>query len=1351
MKRKPERWRSKCARALLLGGMALYTATASAEVLPEHPHVARGYGADRVYDGSGVESVNLFNGNLTLRLPLGLEYPVSGTLRYQFLLHYNSNIWSVTQATAQPAGQSVSDAALYSEALKTNAGLGWSLGFGELLAPGEARNRSPRWVYLSPDGAAHPFHSTPHADWTESDASDSVQYTRDSTYLRMQPDASGNRVVESPGGLRNVFTWAADVAAWRLTRIEDRSGNAVTVTYAAGKWTVADTQGRTHTVNLDASGNVTSVVLQAFGARTATYNFTYVTGAAIPLDCGTATLAPRQLTRVGLPDGSGFDFTYDDGAQGCFKAGRVRTMRVPTLATTRWDYAKVDFPAGSAPEKLRARVGVSSRTLLDAGGTAVGTFTLGAVMDAQKLTVSLTTPLGDITRRYFSVYTGADSGVLKAPDYGLPFTRTAADATGNRFLSAEYFDCDVNAQNCTKLRTEYTAWEQDARCAPRDAACQAQNRRSPGSRTLYHDDLDNAGAARFADVTYSAFDGLGHFRQRTLGGSFGAGDSRSESIDYNSTSGTYPPGYDVRGLPSGLTAAYSFPAAGAPWLLETYGSSTQTEGGVSVKGEFCFDAATGALTRKRSLKQGTSRGANDVLTVYAYIGGQLTGERYFGGDLQTLDTASTVCAMPLPASDSYNFRHEYQYGVRKASYALDVSGVAMAHRTLDRDLDLTGLVKSSRDSAGLQTDFDYDVLGRVTRSQPSASHGGALHEYVYTSATGHPWWYGASVTHYTRPNAGGTPLSTETTYQDGFGRVAMVIQTKPDGTPRYRGTTYDALGQVTSENIEWANDQWWYGDHLRQYQSYDPFGRARRIVEPDGTVATRSFLGIRTVSESRQRAWYWAPGSGITQQNWTVTKFMDRQGRVSMETDTRYPEYQWGVPQVTRVNTYAYQVLGKVASISRDGQLVKRFQYDGLGNVLLEASPVPGWAASVEETHTHSRHDARGNVGRTVNRRPTSHVSGWYQTSVDFTYDRAGRSRLVYDTANAGKVWKDYRYADTNAAGDWRKGKLVEALRYTYNVLQPRFTAGLGIVKDVYTYGGTGGAVSKKRTEIADATATRRIWEHSYVTDALGRWTRIDYPRCAGSCPTTTPVPPTYAVQYGYRGLELATVTVSNDKGTVPWVTDTQYHVSGLESSRTFGNGAVESLTQQTPGISRVGSVSVSGIYKYTTSGRTLTTWSSGAFVYDASGRLAQVGADPAVPQYGQTLQGTSASAYSAPCAPMEDPFDRVPGGYENGCYRADVTFLYDVNDEPVLTMNGTESHWALRDVSGRQLVDHVYDFWNWTSDPWLSTTYAVLDDSGAQVGREKRTPRSYESETVYLQKGGRVSTDASANWLEAQ
>jgi hypothetical protein len=61
--------------------------------------VERGFAPEKVYDFSSIDQVNLFNGNLSLTIPIGPRFPVGGGLTYGLTLVYNSNVWKIDSRT----------------------------------------------------------------------------------------------------------------------------------------------------------------------------------------------------------------------------------------------------------------------------------------------------------------------------------------------------------------------------------------------------------------------------------------------------------------------------------------------------------------------------------------------------------------------------------------------------------------------------------------------------------------------------------------------------------------------------------------------------------------------------------------------------------------------------------------------------------------------------------------------------------------------------------------------------------------------------------------------------------------------------------------------------------------------------------------------------------------------------------------------------------------------------------------------------------------------------------------------------------------------------------------------------
>jgi len=240
-----------------------------------HPNLDRGFDPAKVYQFGEVDAVDLYNGHLTLTIPLGPRYPVSERLSYGLTLTYNSNIWAYE---SWPATDSYScTAALPKRAsdLDWNAGLGFSLTLGDLIY----RSNIGVFEYFTPDGATKTFVQT----LRDSDTGDptNVFYTRDGSYLRLtwQTNISPKKaIIEFPDGTRHVFT-NYQGSYYRLTEItdafQDQQGqypNKVSVSYLSSpdRVVITDAFGRSQTITYSSdslaipSKYVTSVTLSGF-------------------------------------------------------------------------------------------------------------------------------------------------------------------------------------------------------------------------------------------------------------------------------------------------------------------------------------------------------------------------------------------------------------------------------------------------------------------------------------------------------------------------------------------------------------------------------------------------------------------------------------------------------------------------------------------------------------------------------------------------------------------------------------------------------------------------------------------------------------------------------------------------------------------------------------------------------------------------------------------------------------------------------------------------------------------------------------------------------------------------------
>lgn len=339
--------------------LALAASSAPAQL---HPNNARGFDSEKAYQTGDIDSINLFNGNLIVAIPIGQTFPVSDHLQYGLKLLYNGNPWDYRTDGFGP------------EAIPSrfhNAGIGWQLTMGDLVSPNDSLakkfNKDGNWIYAAPDGAEHVFYRTLHEeeDGTSYEASLTpgdngvAGYTRDASYLRLirmgvtflrfvreGPPSNptftyfyiARYKIEFPDGTQHTFTseeYVTDTpeppdsvyersAGYSLTKIEDRFGNSITIADQAitggTKRTISDSAGRTQTITSTTQSFfqfhteepnralITSIKLTAPHSKTVEYAFSYGDYQTISKPCADEfatelpTTSGRFLTGITVRD-----------------------------------------------------------------------------------------------------------------------------------------------------------------------------------------------------------------------------------------------------------------------------------------------------------------------------------------------------------------------------------------------------------------------------------------------------------------------------------------------------------------------------------------------------------------------------------------------------------------------------------------------------------------------------------------------------------------------------------------------------------------------------------------------------------------------------------------------------------------------------------------------------------------------------------------------------------------------------------------------------------------------------------------------------------------------------------------
>jgi YD repeat-containing protein len=144
----------------------------------------------------------------------------------------------------------------------------------------------------------------------------------------------------------------------------------------------------------------------------------------------------------------------------------------------------------------------------------------------------------------------------------------------------------------------------------------------------------------------------------------------------------------------------------------------------------------------------------------------------------------------------------------------------------------TGLVVEGRDARDLKTGFTYDLFNRIkTRTQPN----GQVTTYDYDNVT-------PKVTEYAQMAATGEKRQTETQF-DKFYRVKKTTELDPVAGNVITETQYDAMGRPNqvSEPYRTGTPVWTTTD-------YDVLNRPKKVTHPDATFLTYAYSGNKVTT-----------------------------------------------------------------------------------------------------------------------------------------------------------------------------------------------------------------------------------------------------------------------------------------------------------------------------------------------------------------------------------------------------------------------------------------------------------------------------------------------------------------------
>jgi YD repeat-containing protein len=830
--------------------------------------------------------------------------------------------------------------------------------------------------------------------------------------------------------------------------------------------------------------------------------------------------------------------------------------------------------------------------------------------------VRVTDPFHIRTDNHFSVWGGDgpwDTG-LPSPGgalreyYGFPYG--VYDSNQNRYLSREVFDCNVTP--CRLMRSTYVRNDK----VP-NTVLPFPNRLASQSTIEQPAAICPDGKPCQTAFDNSDWDDLSHYRTVDYTSNFGrGGDTRRVVTSWNKRNG----------VP--VT-----PTLGQPWLTNFY-EDTQTTAKVpqrnsdgTVTGaevddtaieQACFSPTTGFLQAKRLLAGGAP-GPTDLLSVFNVDGvGNLATESYYGGEGHPINSnEANLCFAVQNLSDdipTYQVTHTWSSGVLVASQA---DGASFKSLDLTEDSH-TGVILSSRDTAGLETVYTYDEDGKG-RLRSVTPPGRVPTSYDYFNATSHG-------------NAGSEVLDSpafveEQTvsddpslgvlrheYQyDSLGRLWREKNAMSDSTWSMRETVWDALsrkrsvsepvglGIVPSAPTPPSPSELALVPPSKTTFAYDFAGRTLSVTAPDSTVTTNAYTADGRVIRTLHNV---ATVTGA--QDAVTTELYDGAGRLAGVQESSAP----GDGNITTI--YRYDVGGRMthANTTWGGVSQNRdFLYDHRGLLTKEIHPENG-------TTNYPSYDARGHV-------LSKQVAADASFNLTYTYDFAER---LLQVSSGNRPLKAFEYGaedeleqgpiggPTRIGGEGANhinGKLQSAVRWTYDPSGGTFS-----VRETYVYGDDAGNLTQKTTDIDRIAPNGTVAAHyqttvqSYEYDDLGERSTLTYPTCG-------------APQCGTAGFASISPTYRNGSTTaVPGFADSiAYAPNGMVTSIHHSNGVVDTQTLDPSGLPRPHAISVSGFSQPVCSPVVITTTpASGSILAKAAGS-ASVAAVPGA-TYAWTIAG---------------------------------------------------------------------------------------------------------------------------------
>jgi YD repeat-containing protein len=1118
----------------------------------------RGFVPYESYQTSGIDSVNLANGNLLVHIPI-ISYPQRGTMPPLSLsLRYNNPRWTVIHTNCylyygenvchsywQHDGSSITVVRDDAYAVLTYGYTDPNNGYA-----------TQAFDALDSSGAQHVLEPTgpldPNNVWNvprESIDATGLQLAAGPTAGPPSPDDLAHVPIIDPHGIRHFapvidptiadpqspvgFLIRQDENGF-LETTQDPSGNVITPQ-------ITNTGGASYNMSgwIDTIGrSIPAPHLNANLSYCETLNFPAVNGGTAPLmfcytypssfaSPFTPVWAPAAfppyasvwLTSITLPNGTGWVFTYNSFAELSsitLPTGGVISYTWANSATCNATLTNSAMPNNenwtSATPVFCDRV-VTTRTFdaKDGSPSSTWSYSIGATqtLPVPNVPVTVTDPeLNDTVHSFVFSYNGLGSPYEATTQY---YIGSQASNKLVKRIDRQYQNLN---NNCVAFDSIADGLVRGAAVVPLSTTTTWPNGQVSQTSFVYDSGATFKTSDEFGTITYTCPLVYGHVVQQSDYdyGSTAAGPLLRQTVTQYQWQGNS--NYQAANL------------LATPCVVTTYGAGSvpQPSG--------CTPPAVQANQVAQTIfgydeNNGSPQGV---------LGNQTSVTRWLnGGPPPKSQTVYNTQGMPSqkidpngnPTTMTYDstglFPSQIQYP--------DTAGIHHIEKfAYDANV---GQATSHTDQNGQITTTQYDTMGRVTQvNYPTQLVNGvamaSTMTYVYTDTPG-------SVSVQQNLQQDGSTTLTNLQYIDGLGRVSGTRQVDPEGDVLV-ANTYDLLGRVSTVTNPYRTLQ--DPTYGLTTTKYDVLGRVTEVDHPDGSSLLTSYTGRATQVQDESNGT--ARVTRISQS--------DALGRlVSVCEVTNVVQAGGNSPSACGqdivstgfLTTYQYDALSNLTGVTQGG-VTRSFGYDSLTRLQAAYNPESGT--------TSYTYDANGNVV-TRTRAAPNQANPNLTVTTNYQYDALDRlTQQSFSDGVTPTVTKKY---DSSL-------ELGQGLDNTIGRLSAEYVtdaSGKLVSGRVYGYDPMGRVVDNSQCTLQNC-ASATTYPVTYGYDLLGK-----------TLSATTGQGTTLSYSYNSAGRLLtvsSSVSDANHPGTL--FSSAHYNALGALKTVTLGNGLYESYGYDTRG-----------------------------------------------------------------------------------------------------------------------------------------------------------------------------------------